>query len=63
MNKTTIENQAAESFKELVKPLDRQTEKRFFEVENLCGEFAIPPNFNCGGYNKSISESEQDLLF
>lgn len=51
---------ANQTVKELIKPVDIQSEEQFFEVQSLCGEFGS--GIECKGVNKAIDE-EDDLLF
>ncbi len=46
--------------KELIKPLDIQSEEQFFEVKSLCEEYG--KGDDCFSGNKSI-DAEDDLLF
>lgn len=57
MKNSQKENQ---SVKELIKPVDIQSEEQFFEVQSLCSEFGS--GIECKGINKAIDE-EDDLLF
>jgi len=50
----------AKNVKELIKPVDFQSEEQFFEVQSLCSEFGN--GIECKGFNKGIDE-EDDLLF
>ncbi len=48
------------NLKELVKPVDIQSEEQFFEVQALCTSFG--EGITCKAWNKSIDD-EDDLLF
>ncbi len=54
------QNPTNSNLKELVKPVDIQSEEQFFEVQALCTSFG--EGITCKGWNKSIDD-EDDLLF
>jgi hypothetical protein len=59
-NTTKKDGKLPVQMNELIKPLDIQTEDKFFELQSLCTEFGS--GIECKGSNKSIDE-DSDLLF